>query len=206
MPRTPGPGRHVSINYRPFGDWKSWSFAYGRFGYTVPAGWTNLEDNADGFSLGPAAGPEGAGIFAFTDPRAHAQGADCPHRLAPSVDGSAEAIAAWLRSLPGLDVTNVEPVVVGGLNGTSMDVAIDPHWKQTCPWDTGGIPIVPLLLNAEHEDFEWGIGGDGRMRLDVLALGPGRALIVDIEASTDAAWKALLPTAVPIVESFSFAR
>jgi DNA-directed RNA polymerase specialized sigma24 family protein len=48
-----------------------------------------------------------------------------------------------------------------------------------------------------------------RKSVRVLSAGrlePGRALIVDIEAPTDAAWTALLPTAVPIVESFSFAR
>lgn len=198
------PGPHVSINYLPFARWGEWQFHYGRFAYTVPAGWTNVEDSAEGFVLGPTNGPDGAGIFVFTDPRAHKQGADCPHELAPKVDGSARAITDWLRQLPGLAVSRVRDVEVGALTGTSMDVSIDASYTRSCPWDDTGQPDLPLFLNADHEDFDWGLAGTGHMRLYILELEPGRALVIDIEAQDPAAWQALLTEAVPIVESFQF--
>jgi hypothetical protein len=198
------PGPHVSINYLPFAKWGEWQFRYGRFAYTVPVGWTNAEDSADGFVLVPTNGPDGAGIFVFTDPRAHKQGADCPHELAPNVDGSAKEIADWLRELPGLAVSRVQEVKIGGLSGTSLDVFIEPSYTRSCPWDDGGNTDLPLFLNADHEDFEWGLGVTTHMRLYVLELAPGRSIVIDIEGPDAQAWQALLPVAVPIVESFAF--
>jgi hypothetical protein len=52
--------------------------------------------------------------------------------------------------------------------------------------------------------FEWGINAPGRERLFVLTLGPDRTLVVDIEAGDEASWDALLPVAIPIVQSFEF--
>src|SRR5262245_36612783 len=197
------PGEHVSLNYRPFGTWNEWHFDYGRFGYTVPEGWMNLEDSADGYVLGPVGGPEGAGIFVFTDPRAHKQGPECPLEAAPNIDGSARAITTWLQRLAGVTAANVHEAHVGGLQGFQLDLAIAPGWKRACPWNVGGRD-VPLFMNVSHDDFELGLSGNGHMRLFVMELEPGRALIIDIEAQDESTWGGLLPVAVPIVESFEF--
>lgn len=193
------PGPHVSINYVPFATFPEWAYSYGRFGYTVPDGWSNPEDSADGYWLAPKAGPEGSGIWVFTDPRAHKQGPDCPFELA-NVAPSASAIASWIASLPRLAVTNVKDVTIGGLSGTQMDLAVTTPF--TCA--DGEINGVMLFRNASHDDFDWGIANTGRMRLFVLELAPDRALVIDIEAQDDASWKALLPVAMPIVQSFQF--
>jgi hypothetical protein len=190
-------GPHASINYRPRVPVTDWQFHYGDFRYVVPEGWTNPEDNPNGYVLVPTAGPEGSGIYVFSDSRAHRQGADCPHELAAGVEGAAGELTSWIKSLPGLRVTNSRPVTIGGLAGTEMDLAVKPAWKQACS-DNG----VQLLVNADSEDFDWGIAATGRMRLYVLSLGPGRSLIIDIEAQTPEAWQALLPDATRIVESF----
>jgi hypothetical protein len=60
------------------------------------------------------------------------------------------------------------------------------------------------MLRRKHEGFDWGIGGEGRMRLCLLNLGANRTLLVDIEAQDLAEWDALLPVAMPIVTSFKF--
>jgi hypothetical protein len=47
-------------------------------------------------------------------------------------------------------------------------------------------------------------GLDGSMRLFLLDLGGGRTLLIDIEATDQAIWKALIAEAMPVVESFQF--
>lgn len=198
-------GPHASINYTPFTRFADWQFHYGRFGYTVPEGWSNPEDGSTAYFLAQQDGPDGSGVWVFSNVRAHAQGADCPHELAPGVDGSAANIVSWIRSLPGLAITNLQSVTIGGLTGESFDVAVKPTWDQTCPWDPTN-PTVPLFLSAEQDDFDWGINRDSRMRLYLLTLSPDQTLLIDIEAQDAATWTNLLTEAVPIVESFEFSR
>lgn len=57
---------------------------------------------------------------------------------------------------------------------------------------------------APNNDFDWGLLGDGRMRLFVLALPDDRTLLVDIESTDKQKWDALLREAMPVVESFAF--
>lgn len=44
------------------------------------------------------------------------------------------------------------------------------------------------------------------MRLFLLDLGESRMLMIDIEAQDKATWDALVPAAMPIVESFRFSH
>jgi hypothetical protein len=199
-------GEHVSVIYTPFVRFTDWQYDYGRFGYTVPDGWTNPEDDQDGYVLVPQDGPQDAGIYVFSDVLAHSQVVGCPSQPAPGVGSSATGIHDWINSRPGLDVTNDTKVQIGGLTGFSLDLAIKPTWHGTCDWSAGK-GAVPLFVNAQStpaEGFDWGIGGDGRMRLFVLDLGPVRTLLVDIEAADSATWDALLSQAMPIVQSFEF--
>ena len=73
-----------------------WHYDYGRFGYTVPEGWSNPEDNQDGYVLVPQAGPDGAGIYVFSDVLAHAQAHD-PDR--PATAGARPKPASAHRPL-----------------------------------------------------------------------------------------------------------
>jgi hypothetical protein len=204
-------GKHVSVIYTPFVRLADWHYTYGRFGYTVPDGWSNPEDNQDGYVLVPQRGPEGAGVFIFSDVLPHAQGIDpatehCQIERAPGVGSSASAIHDWVRSLPGLRIDHRRDVSIGGLPGFALDVSVDPTWKGTCGWPDEK-PGVPMFVNAQttaDEGFDWGIGGDGRMRLFILDLGTDRTLLVDIEAPDKATWDGLLKEAMPIVESFEF--
>ncbi len=198
-------GHHVSVIYTPFVRFTDHQYDYGRFGYTVPDGWTNPEDNPDGYVLLEQNGPEDAGIYLFSDVLAHSQAVGCPSEAAPGVGTSATAIHDWINSLPGLDVSNDASVQIGDLTGFTLDLALKPTWDVTCPWDDTA--AVPLFVNAQstpEEGFDWGIGGDGRMRLFVLDLAPDRTLLVDIEAQDSATWDALLIAAMPIVKSFQF--
>lgn len=198
-------GQHVSVIYTPFVRFNDFQYDYGRFAYTVPDGWTNPEDDPDGYVLTMQTGPDGAGIFVFSDVLAHSQEVGCPSKPAPSVGSSATAIHDWINSVPGLAVGHDTHVQVGDLSGFSLDLSVQPTWQGKCQQSDA----IPLFVNAQSnptEGFNWGIGGDGRMRLFVLDMGPGRTLLVDIEAADSATWDALIPQAMPIVESFDFRK
>ncbi len=204
-------GDHLSVIYTPFVPFADWHYDYGRFGYTTPEGWSNPEDDQDGYVLVRRDAPEGAGIYVFSDVLAHAQGIDpgtrhCRAGRASGVGSSARATYHWIKSLPGLRTSHDEAVTVGGLRGWSVDVSVDPAWKGTCGWP-GEKPGVPLFVNAQStpdEGFDWGINGHGRMRLFILELRHDRTLLIDIEAPDKATWDALMPEAMPIVDSFEF--
>ncbi|HEX8025344.1 MAG TPA: hypothetical protein VF484_03975 [Candidatus Limnocylindrales bacterium] len=198
------PGRHESVNYTPLGRSADYTFGYGRFSYTVPEGWSNYEDNRTGYVLLRPVDPEQTGIFLFTDPRAHAQGSQCPFELAKGISGSAPAMTRWIESLPGLAVTNVRAVAIGGLHGTAMDLRIASSWKGRCPGAAPDEVSVPLLVSATDTDFEWGFDRGTHMRLYVLGIDADRALIVDVEAQDAATWADLVHQADPIVHTFTF--
>jgi hypothetical protein len=203
-------GQHVSINYVPFVKAPDWQFDYGRFAFTVPDGWRNTEDASDGYDLVEQDGKEDSGIYLFADVLAHAQ-SNCDSKPASGIGSSAASIYAWIRSVPGLKVTNVATdVTLGGLHGYQVDLAIDPKWTGTCPW-MNGLPVIELFVNAQYAKsdqgaFDWGIGAHARMRLFILDLGADRTLAVDIEAPEQATWDALVPKAMPVVQSFEFRR
>jgi hypothetical protein len=205
-------GRHVSVIYTPFLRFADWHYSYGRFGYAVPEGWTNPEDNQDGYVLAPRRGPDGAGVFVFSDVLAHAQGidpatGDCVPARAPAVGSSSSAIHDWIRSLPGVRIDHEEKgISIGGLSGFSVDLSVKPTWKGTCgsPDEKPGVPMFVNAQTTADEGFDWGISGDGRMRLFILSLGPDRTLLIDIEAQDKLTWDGLLGQAKPIVGSFEF--
>jgi hypothetical protein len=182
------------------------------FAYSVPEGWSNPEDNQDGYVLVRRDAPDGAGIFVFSDVLAHAQGIDpvtkqCRIEPARGIGSSASAIHDWIRSLPGLRIANDhEGVSIGNVTGYSVDVSVDPTWSQTCGWPDEK-PGVPMFVNAQttpDEGLDWGINGEGHMRLFILSLAPDRTLLVDIEAQDKATWDALLNEAAQIVHTFEF--
>ena len=221
------PGQHVSVIYTPLVPFADWHYTYGRFGYTVPDGWTNPEDNQDGYVLLPRNAPDGAGIYVFSDVLAHKQAHDpvthyCVAEPEPEVSSNWDAIYDWIKSLDGLVVTNAQKgAPVGELNASTMDLAVDPAWTRTCGW-AGEQPGRPLFVNPQtnsEEGLDWGISGDIRQRLILVPMNGtdlvhdpdggthiqrARTLLIDIEAPDQATFDALLPEAMPIVESFEF--
>jgi hypothetical protein len=92
----------------------------------------------------------------------------------------------------------------GGLKGFTFDVAVDPKATHTCPFTDGKTGASLFSVFDPAAGFDSGIWGDGRMRLFLLDLGDARTLMIDIEAQDKATWDALLPAAMPIVESYRF--
>ena len=205
------PGRHVSAAFNPWVPPQAWQFDYGRFSYVVPDGWKNTEDGGDGYVLAKQDAPAGTdelpgpAIRIWQDILPNAQTPGCERAPAPGVGHAAGAIATWLSSLPSVNTTEPKPVTIGGLHGFMLDLSISLASKSTCPW-TDGKPAATLFLNSDpSSSFGWGNPGlHGSMRLFLLDLGPGRTLLVDIEATDQATWMALVADAMPVVKSFQF--
>ena len=123
--------------YTPLVPFADWHYDYGRFTYTVPDGWTNPEDDKDGYVLVPRRGPDGAGIYVFSDVLAHALAHDpatgyCRAAPQPGVGLPLRSPATGSGPSPASPVSREDHVTVGGLTGFSMDLSVDPGWKRTC--------------------------------------------------------------------------
>jgi len=117
--------------------------------FTVPVGWTNFNDAPGAFGMVPPDGDwwtvvqTGAptnriGIWQRIAPT----GSRCGDAAAPV--RSAAAYVRWLQSNPGLLVSNLKRVAVGGLSGFVLDLRIRRDWKKTCKW-SHGLPAVQYL-------------------------------------------------------------
>jgi hypothetical protein len=169
--------------------------------YTVPDGWWNPSDAAAFFSLQPVTS-DLVGIHLFRDPLPASQDPTCPTTAEPGVATTSLALAAWIRSLPGLVVSNPRLVEVGGLRGTEIDVAIRSDWTQSCPF-ANGLPTVPLFVGQDGQ-LRWVVAGSERLRLSLLDVPGGGTVVVDSDAFDGSLWDQLIAAATPIVQSFVF--
>src|SRR5689334_8891268 len=98
--------------------------------YTVPAGWTNVEDTPGNFLLVPARGDlpgvnagtsDFIGVYTSVAAEAHS----CNPRPAAGIAAHPAAIARWIRQQDGIVSKPARPVVIGGLKGVSIDVVLE---------------------------------------------------------------------------------
>lgn len=142
--------------------------------FTVPAGWTNFNDSPGNFGIVP---PGGDWVAVVTgDPptdrvgvyqRIAPTGSRCGDNAAAVRD--AAAYVRWLRANPGLSVTNLRRVTIGGLAGFVLDVRVRRGWTETCPWSHGR-PSVQLIHGVPPTYPQMIVGMDARfmMRLYLL--------------------------------------
>jgi hypothetical protein len=127
----------------------------------------------------------------------------CLEEPDPGIERTASAIVEWLVGAPGVDATVPVEVSIGGLGGWMVDIAMDPGWRTSCPFSDGE-PFRALFTDAlPGEGFHWGLESDMRMRIWLLALPDGRALLVDVEGDAST-YAAIVDEATAIVESFEF--
>lgn len=192
---TPGPsplppGTYASSVFQP------------NVSFTLPAGWWMPTDSAGYLGLNPVES-DLVGIHLFRDPLPASQEPSCPTVAEEGVGTLSGELAAWIRGLPGLTVSNPRLVTVGGLRGVEVDARIAAGWTASCPF-ADGIPTVPLIVGP-NESFRWVVAGSERLRLSILDLPGGGTVIVDTDAFEGSLFDTLLAEASPIVRSFVFA-
>jgi hypothetical protein len=170
--------------------------------FTLPAGWWVSSDSADYLGLQPVAS-ELTGVHFFRDPLAASQDLACPTIAEPGVGTLSADLAAWIRGLDGLVVSNPRLATVGSLRGVELDVAIAADWTASCPF-ADGLPTVPLFV-GEGDSFRWVVAGNERLRLSLLDIPGGGTVVVDIDAFDGSLMDSLLLEAGPVVQGLSFA-
>jgi hypothetical protein len=200
-------GTHSSTIFTPLVPPQDWQYDYGRFSYTVPAGWANTADCPACYALAKQGAPENDAVYFFADIVPHSQDESCPELAEPGVGRTASAITDWLTSLPGLDASAPEPVTVGGLPGFSVDLTLAAAWTHGCDYSDGK-PIVSTFVDSDDsaEGFDWNVGAVGKVRYIILDLGDGRALLIDIEVADIADFDGLVADAMPVIGTFTFRK
>ncbi|HYO43311.1 MAG TPA: hypothetical protein VES19_08950 [Candidatus Limnocylindrales bacterium] len=170
--------------------------------FTVPDGWVIAGDSAKFFQLSPA-GNEIDGIYLFRDAAAASQDPSCPDEEEPGVGRTSVGLVTWIRSLPGLTVSNPAMATIGGLPATSIDAGIAEGWKQSCSFANGS-PTVPLFFGGAS-GYRWIVYGTERMRLYITDLPSGGTVTVNINTIDGPYIDQLIAQSLPIVKSMTFA-
>lgn len=115
--------------------------------YTVPQGWTNLEDLPGNFLLFLQEDEEGqdtprGGSYLGIYSNIHAPAIECREAWQDGVGTSPAELAAWYQTVPGLTASEPLAVTVGGLDGLQIDFSLEPG-AGTCSFDgNSGIPLI----------------------------------------------------------------
>jgi hypothetical protein len=174
--------------------------------YTVNEGWGNYEDLPGNFLLVPP-GQSLDGVNADTSDfigiysGVAAAAASCDEAPEPTAGRTAEGMAGWYTSDPGLDATS-EPASIGGLDGFVVDIALDPAWTGSCPFAHAGEPLVPILVGTGPAGLHHVLNASFSMRLYLLDY---RERVVGIEV-VDHPGSLGMDDYAPVVEALQLAH
>ena len=197
-------GAYSSQYVRPRLGSVSWSPLYGGLTFTVPDGWANDSDWPNSFGLTPAADFEATSasepdparrIIVLTQVVPASQATPCSGQPQSGVAPTADAMVAWLRSVPGLVVGPSQPLTVDGLPAIAVDLRLDPATAPRCDTEQ--------LVEYIHSGGDgYGIGASDGRRVVFVALG-GELVAIQIEAD-QARFDAFASAAMPIIATFHF--
>lgn len=176
--------------------------------YTVPDGWMNMEDLPGNFLLyleDDAAGQTTArgGSYLGIYTNVHAAAIDCRETWQEDVGHTPADLAAWYQSVPGLVVSEPEPVTVGGLDGLQLDLELEPG-DTTC--DYGGNPGIPLFIGDGVSEVHHVILEEMDIRLVLLAWGDGNLTLEITNVREQHSAEEFRSQLQPIIDSLAFAE
>jgi hypothetical protein len=175
--------------------------------YTVPDGWSNMEDEAGNFLLLPPGstlngvdsnGSDYLGVY-----RSVVAPALCTGNASTTVAHTFEALVDHTVNNALLKVTNVNDVTIGGLTGTQMDIRMKPGNGDGC---ADGV-WVDIYVGQRPSSLVHSALPGMSMRIALLRNG-AETLAVEItdvdKGGSDA--KDWFSTAGTVVQTFQFAR
>ena len=176
------------------------------FSYTVPAGWSELDDST---FLVRWNDPGTMSVNTILDVAPHTQDATCPDAADKGAGRTVAAMADWLTRVPGLATTTPVPIEIGGHQGLVIDVSVVPGWTTPqCQFNDEGPMVMTFADPAPVADggvfVREYVSGEGRARYVLLDLGTGHNLLIEIKAPDEATWDELVRAAMPIVQTFRF--
>jgi hypothetical protein len=135
--------------------------------FTVPEGWKVFEEVPGWIGLARMAN-DGPPLLVVRDLDAAAKG--CAEEAEPGVGRTPDQLTTWLSAHEGLATSEPEQVSVGGLDGMTLDTAMDPSWTTACPFSEG-LPIAMTLVGTDiSKTFHWGNDATWSDRLWILDL------------------------------------
>ncbi len=175
--------------------------------YTVPAGWTNLEDLPGNFLLENVNDPQPddpiGGSFFGIYTNVHAAAIDCKEAAQTGVGIKPKELVAWYQSLPGLIVSTPKQVSVGGLDGLQVDLAAKPK-KEPCTFD--GYDAVPLIIGDGVSQVHHTIGKGAGVRMIILGWEDGNVTLEINNVDKQHSAKEYRAQVQPIIDSMEFQR
>jgi hypothetical protein len=174
------PNRHGGSCLGPLtaGEYETTTFTP-RITYTVPMGWTNLEDLPGNFWLFLQEDEEGqntprGGSYLGIYTNIHAPTTECVEEWQDGVGTTPAELAAWYQTVPGLTVSEPQVVTVGGLEGLQIDLSLEPG-AGTCSFD--GNSGTPLIIGDGVSSLHHVVLEEMDVRLVLLERGDGNVTL-----------------------------
>jgi hypothetical protein len=178
-PACPDPNGGTCLGPLAAGEYQTTTFKP-QLSYTVPDGWTNMEDlpgnfwlylQADGAGQSTPRGGSFLGIYS----NAHAAAIDCREAWQDGIGTTPAELVDWYQSVPGLTVSDPDEVSVGGLDGLQIDLAMQ---QGVCVLED--IPGTPLIIGNGVSHLHHGIGEGMDVRLVFLEWGDAGNITLEI--------------------------
>lgn len=193
-----------------------WTANFGALSYTVPDGWSNTWDFPDSYVLmrsdDYAAGSDPRDgskdlIEVITRPAAALQDATCDPAVKSGVGRSVDELIDYVTHHRDITAGKPQPIRIDGHAGKYVDVQIAPSADARCPDVDGDLVFLFTESGPDMTDSgleQYGLWKTTKARLILLDLGGGDVLLVSLHAFDPASFEALLPEAMPIVNSITF--
>ncbi len=202
-PTCPNPHGGSCLGALAAGEYQTTTFNP-QLSYTVPDGWTNMEDLPGNFWLFQqhdnqegARGGSYLGIYS----NVHAAAIDCKEAWQDDVGTTPAELVAWYQTVPGLIVSEPLAVTVGGLDGLQVDFSLEPG-VETCSFD--GNVGIPLIIGDGVSDLHHVILHDLDVRLVLLEWGTGNVALEITNAKVQHSAEEFRSQLQPIIDSLEF--
>jgi hypothetical protein len=180
--------------------------------YTVPGGWTNIED-LPGQVLFLPPGATHAGVDRGTSDYLGVYASiaaplkDCSGHLDPTVAPGVAGYLSWLTGHPSLDVSDPKPITVAGLIGSVVDIGLRADATKVCSDPQQGIDrFAEVAIGLSPSDFSASAIPSLSLRVELFDVNQRilAILVSDTRAggSDEADWNA---AAQGVIDTFSFA-
>lgn len=179
-----------------------------QIGFTLHAGWSNVEDTQGDFLLIPPGGSlagvdPGTSDYLGVYSGVAAASSDCTTpAAAPEVGTTPAKIAAHWTNLSTVTASKPRPVTVGGLHGLVLDLTPDLASKA-CPQPSSAYGYQPLLFGVGPASLNHGLIKGLHLRVYLLTELDGSTLAIELD---DVHGGASIPAYAKVAEALKFGK
>jgi hypothetical protein len=169
------------------------------FGFDMSSDrWVNFAENGGSFAFLSIDRPGDAILF-FREP--------WPTKpdgvRAPSVASVVADLTDWLTTNPALVATKPQPVTIGGLAGTRMDLALAPGAENGDPSCPVQVCVNLFIGRSRTWEWDWGFAGPERQRVYLLEA-PDAVLAIFVDSLDGTTFDEMIVDADAILATVRF--